>query len=122
MQALIIRAVAADARHRRLLSPAEAMNTLTIGAVHQDASAGLQIQRAIQPFADDGLPSPINAQGMGYRRAIKPEILLPGGRVVLVESLEPDANAQFDVCTQLRKPGQCVAGCRRSRLKGPAGI
>jgi hypothetical protein len=109
LQPHIIRAVAADARHRRLLSPAEAVNALTIGAVHQDASSSSRIPRAIHPFADYGLPSPINAQGMGYRRAIKPEILLPGGRVVLLENLEPDANAQFDVCTQSRKPGQCVA-------------
>jgi len=109
LQPHIIRAVASDARHRRLLSPAEAVNVLTVGAVHKDASSGPSIPRAIQPYTDDGLPSVINAQGMGYRRAIKPEILLPGGRVVLRESLESSANAQFEVYTQTRKPGQSVA-------------
>lgn len=38
LQSHVIRAVASDARHRRLLSPAEAVNAITVGAIHQDAS------------------------------------------------------------------------------------
>jgi hypothetical protein len=109
LQAHVIRAVAMDARNRRLMSPAEAVNVLTVGAVHGDASTGQAVARAIQPYCDDQLPSIINAQGMGYRRAIKPEILVPGGRVVLTESLQQGRNASFDVYTQSRQPGQCVA-------------
>jgi hypothetical protein len=109
LQATVVKAVAADARHRRLLSPAEAVNALTIGAVHSDASTGQGVARGIQPYCDDDLPSVVNAQGMGYRRAIKPEILLPGGRTVLLESLQQGANATLDVYTQSRQPGQCVA-------------
>jgi hypothetical protein len=109
LQATVIKAVAADARHRRLLSPAEAVNALTVGAVHSDASTGQGVVRAIQPYCDDDLPSIINAQGMGYRRAIKPEILVPGGRTVLLESLQQVANATLNVYTQSRQPGQCVA-------------
>lgn len=109
LQAHVIRAVAMDARHRRLLSPAESVNTLTIGAIHDDASTGPAIPRAVQPYSDDYLPSIINAQGMGYRRAIKPEILVAGGRVVLLETLQQQANVTFDIFTQSRQPGQCVA-------------
>ena len=109
LQFHIIQAVASDARHRRLLSPAEAMNVVTVGAIHQDASSGSLNPRAIQPYIDDSLPSIINAQGMGYRRTIKPDILLPGGRVVLFESLEQAANARFEVYAQTRESGQCVA-------------
>jgi len=109
LQAQVIRAVATDARHRRLLSPAEALNVLTVGAIHSDASTGQAAPRAIQPYCDDDLPSIINAQGMGYRRSIKPEILLPGGRTVLLESLQQSPNAVFDVYTQSRVPGQRVA-------------
>ena len=109
LQTQVIKAVATDTRHRRLLSPAEAVNALTVGAIHSDASTGQAAPRAIQPYCDDNLPSIINAQGMGYRRAIKPEILLPGGRTVLFESLQQGANATFDVYTQSRQPGQCVA-------------
>jgi hypothetical protein len=109
LQSHVIRAVATDTRHRRLLSPAEAVNALTVGAIHSDASTGPAVPRAIQPFCDDGLPSIVNAQGMGYRRAIKPEILLPGGRTVLIESLQQSPTATFDVYAQSRQPGQCVA-------------
>ena len=109
LQAQVIRSVATDARHRRLLSPAEAVNALTVGAIHSDASNGQAVQRAIQPYCDDDLPSIVNAQGMGYRRAIKPEILLPGGRTVLLESIQQSQNATFDIYTQSRQPGQRVA-------------
>jgi len=86
VQAQVIRAIAADARHKRLLSPAESVNALTVGAIHSDASTGQAVPRAVQPYCEDDLPSIVNAQGMGYRRAIKPEIFLQGGSTVLVES------------------------------------
>jgi hypothetical protein len=109
LQAHVVRAVAANARYRRLLSPAEAVNVLTVGAVHRDASVGVAQPRAIQPFVDQDLPSVINAQGMGYRRAIKPDVLLPGGRIVFLESLRRTTNALLDVYTQGLPPGQRVA-------------
>ena len=40
VQREVLTAVAADARHRRLLSPAESLNALTIGSTHDDASTG----------------------------------------------------------------------------------
>ena len=109
IQSQVIRAIAADARHRRLLSPAEAVNVLTIGSVHHDASGVSPVPRAIHPFIDGGLPSIINAQGMGFRRAIKPDIFLPGGRTVLVDNLNPSPNAQYGIYTRGFPPGQCVA-------------
>jgi hypothetical protein len=109
LQTLVIKAIAKDARHRRLLSPAEAVNALTVGAVHHDASTGPAIPRSIQPYCNDYLPSVINAQGMGYRRAIKPEILAQGGRVVLQESMQQRDNATFEVYKLSRQPGQRVA-------------
>ncbi|WP_216349926.1 S8 family peptidase [Dehalococcoides mccartyi] len=111
LQKYFIKAVAADARHRRLLSPAESINALTVGAIHSDASHRLAVPRSILPYCNDGdcLPSIVNAQGMGYRRTIKPDILVPGGRVVLLESLQQGENAKFDIYTQSMQPGQCVA-------------
>lgn len=109
LQRLVVQAVAADTRHRRLLSPAEAVNAITVGAVHRDASTGAPPPNTIQPFVGDNLPSVINAQGMGYRRAIKPDILLPGGRLVLRERQEASQNARLDIFTHARPPGQRVA-------------
>ena len=75
-QRLIISTVAKDTRHRRLLSPAETLNGLTVGAVHVDGSGG-GIGQLVDPVGI-GLPSVISAHGPGYRKAIKPEIQLPG--------------------------------------------
>jgi hypothetical protein len=109
LQTEVVRAVAGDARHRRLLSPAEAVNVITVGAIHGDASTGTPPPNTISPFVNQELPSPINAQGMGYRRAIKPEALLPGGRVVLRESVTQAQNALFQPLVQSCPPGQRVA-------------
>ncbi|MCZ7537858.1 MAG: S8 family serine peptidase [Acidimicrobiia bacterium] len=82
-------AVAADAvrslfdaaRHRRLLSPAEAVNVITVGALHAD---GLDIElpdTVIDPVPA-GSPASYSPVGFGFRRSVKPEVLLPGGRQV----------------------------------------
>ena len=89
-QERVIRSVASDTRNRRLLSPAEAVNALTVASVHEDASSSTPppgYPEWRDPYTADGLPSPINAQGMGYRRGIKPEVLAAGGRVVVQEEL-----------------------------------
>jgi hypothetical protein len=109
IQTQVVQAVAADARHRRLLSPAEAVNVITVGAIHRDASTGAAPPNTIQPFVGDGLPSVINAQGMGYRRAIKPDVLVPGGRVVLREAIAQNPTTTLEVLKQARPPGQRVA-------------
>ncbi len=83
----LLRAVAADVRNRRLLSPAEAINVLSVGSMHRDASDGVvRVSSCFDPYVT-GLPSPFNAQGMGFRRGIKPDVFLPGGRVVVSEAL-----------------------------------
>jgi hypothetical protein len=109
LQSHVMQALAADARHRRLLSPGESVNALTVAAIHQDASTGVLPPGTIEPLTTDGLPSLINAQGMGYRRAIKPDVLLPGGRAVLQSITLGGATSTLDVYQQLRPPGQRVA-------------
>ena len=86
-QSEIIKAVADDTRNRRLLSPAETVNGLTVGASHSDASQTLPPWNTIDPFGESGLPAITSAHGPGYRRAIKPDILLPGGKQLLKEKL-----------------------------------
>lgn len=82
----VIKAVARDTRNRRLLSPGETANGLTLGATHQDLATDLP-PNLVDPFAGSGLPSVVNAHGPGFRRAIKPDIMLPGGRQFLAEKL-----------------------------------
>lgn len=109
LQEQILRAVAADTRRRRLLSPAEAVNVVTVAALHQDCSSAPPPPSWLHPFTDGDLPSPINAQGMGYRRAIKPELLVDGGRIVVQESLTADPLASVNIYDRTLPPGQRVA-------------
>lgn len=70
------------AKHKRtLLSPAESLNAITVGAQHYDYVVGRgRVTHAVDPYDGNELPNPSSAIGLGYRRAIKPEICLPGGR------------------------------------------
>jgi hypothetical protein len=111
----ILQAVAADTRNRRLLSPAEAVNALTVGAAAEDQSTvpvGTTAFTTVVAFQEGGLPSVINAQGPGYRRSIKPDVLAAGGRVLLREELAPTRPSDVTVL-QVRRltapPGHLVA-------------
>jgi hypothetical protein len=71
-----------NAKHERtILSPAEALNVLTIGARHHDSVTDRQgTFNTIDPLQDDTLPNITSGLGLGYRRMIKPELYLSGGR------------------------------------------
>jgi len=112
----VIEAIAADTRHRRLLSPAETFNGITVAASHADASTSGTNPNLLDPFARTGLPSTISAHGPGYRRTIKPDILLPGGRQFLSEKMGTShASTVLETRNSTRPPGQRVAA------PGPAG-
>lgn len=106
----VIEAMVADTRNRRLLSPAETINGLTVGALHEDASQIGPLSLLIDPYSRPGMPSTISAHGPGYRRAIKPDLLLPGGRQFLTEKLgNSHKNAVLQVRNYTRPPGQRAA-------------
>lgn len=82
-----LRALSLAAHQRRLLSPAESVNALTVGASHDDGSATPRADSRVDlfPGAPAGVeapPSPISSIGLGYRKAIKPDVLAPGGRLL----------------------------------------
>ena len=106
IQERVIRSIAADTRNRRLLSPAEAVNALTVASIHEDASTGQPPPGWNDPYTAAGLPSPINAQGMGYRRGIKPDVLAAGGRIVVRQALA--GGTTLDIYNQALPPGQRV--------------
>ena len=94
---------------RRLLSPAESMNALTIGSVHADESgvAHYMARRFdIMPMQDQ--ISPAMRVGHGFRRSIKPEILFAGGRQLHQEPLN-SAMPTFRMDDSKIGPGQKVA-------------
>jgi hypothetical protein len=74
---------------RTLLSPAEALNPLTIGAAHDDAVQPARPNRQLDPYPDGGMPMISSALGLGHRRVIKPDLLMPGGRQRLAFKSSP---------------------------------
>ncbi|GLQ91974.1 S8 family peptidase [Dyella acidisoli] len=89
--AMALSALVQDGISRRLMAPAESMNALTVGALHMDASNPNVPQNRFDLFEYGGI-SPISRVGLGYRRAVKPDILMSGGRCLYQEQLvgQPD--------------------------------
>ena len=110
LETSVLRAIAADARNRRLLSPAETLNGLTVGAIHSDSSTP-KSTLLVDPFKKDvAVPSILSSQGPGYRRSIKPEILLPGGRQLLSKRLDSaNGRTRLQAFRNNSSPGQLVA-------------
>lgn len=93
---------------RRLLSPAEAFNVLTVGGMHQDEAGEYIKGNRIDLFKGLNLPSSISRLGHGFRRSIKPEIYFPAGRQLFNE---PFTNSQTDMSlnNSISSPGHRVA-------------
>ena len=106
-----IKAIDADAINRRVLSPSESVNALTVASLHLDGSTINQLNQRIDPYPNLALPSPVSPIGSGFKRAIKPEIVYRGGRQLYVEKLGTShTNATLKALTATRiTPGQRVA-------------
>ena len=95
---------------RRPYSPAEAINALTIGAMHADDSTPPAQGRRVDLLPGTRFPSPIGTISFGHRRSLKPEIYFPGGRQLYHEPLvNADAPASFRITDGSSPPGHQVA-------------
>jgi hypothetical protein len=102
--ASIIKAIEKGSRHRRLLSPAESMNALTVGALFADGSSFTPNPRQLLPCSET-MPSPINALGRGINHSIKPDLLINGGRGVLLENMTQHNIAHWRSGVGVNPPG-----------------
>lgn len=106
----VVKAILREGRLRRLLSPAESINALTIGAWHRDTSQIGRVDTRIDPYTSP-LPSPVSPLGSGYRRSVKPDILFTGGRQLYrkpIVGLNPD-NVRLELARFISPPGCKVA-------------
>ena len=92
-------------RNLRLLSPAESMNSITVGATFEDNTAIEENALAVQPV-EEGSVSPLTSFGGGIGRSIKPEILYPGGKFLVSAK---DENCVECTLSQTREPGIIAA-------------
>lgn len=127
---IILKSITNDTRNRRLLSPAETINGITVGATHSDRSDFFENSGPLDPYVNwednntnsklfednynenNGLelPSIYTAHGPGYLRSTKPEIYVAGGKLLL-QIKQNDLNANTTVLKPFgsSKIGQCVA-------------
>lgn len=74
-------------RNVKILSPAENINGLTIGALYDDY-CDLDDNERTMFAVQKGLPSPISAFGKGYRSIINLDLFYEGGRKLISESMD----------------------------------
>lgn len=104
---LTLQAISNTSHGRRLISPAESINSITVGASHQDSSTITNMARRVDILATQQiLPSPVNRLGHGFRRSMKPEILMAGGRQLFNP---PPVGKSFKLSLGSFPPGQKVA-------------
>lgn len=104
----ILKCIEKQLSERRLLSPAESLNSLTVGALHADESGVYTPGHRIDLLPIGALFSPISRCGYGFRRSIKPEILFPGGRQ-LYTTPPIDSGQRYTLPKTSGRPGQKVA-------------
>ncbi len=104
----ILKCIQAQLSGRRILSPAEAINAITVGATHSDSSGNYHLGNRTDLLPGTSLFSPVARLGHGFRRSVKPEILFPGGRQ-LYRTPVLDSKTLYQLDCSLGAPGQKVA-------------
>jgi hypothetical protein len=94
------------------------VNAVTVGAAHHDESGPVAPRYAEERLllTTDGMPAPFSALGRGFRKAVKPDILAPGGRQFYAAPADVSGPAvAFKPVTArpLEPPGQKVAAPTR---------
>ena len=104
-EALTVKTLYQDLRNRRLLSPAESINAITVGALHFDTSIIQQIGYRVD-LLKQLLPSPVSAFGSGYRRSVKPDLVFNGGRQLYTQAVSGQAgHTEMELRLSLNPPG-----------------
>lgn len=105
----IISAIDRHKAVRSVLSPAEAMNVITVGGWHNDNNTTPIGGRGIyDPFPRKNFTGLTSALGLGYGRSIKPDIVYDGGRV-LVRTVPRDDGLYIEAARASQFHGQRAA-------------
>lgn len=120
IESVVLRNIIETNFRRKILTPAESINALTVGASHKDYSQAGKLGYRKNLIQSTGLLSPISRIGFGYRKSIKPDILMPGGRKLYRKHpIQPDKKKTLlkleDIRISDRPPGSKLA------LPGPKG-
>lgn len=104
-----VKAIEEKIATRTIFSPAESINSLTIGACHSDGSQSIPNTYLINPFEISTFPSLISGLGLGYKQSVKPDFLHCGGRALYSYAIS-NQGLMLQPGTAGRYFGQKVAG------------
>jgi hypothetical protein len=77
-----LNAIAETMADRRVLSPAETVNGITVGAANIDnvSPAERRTAKPVNPYPEIVISNPSSALGPGFAKSVKPDIIMPGAR------------------------------------------
>ena len=110
-EAAVINTTYKNVRNRKILSPAECINGVTVGSLHRDYSSAVKLSSYVIDPIGKLSPSPFSAFGLGYRRSVKPDLIFDGGKATLVEDKKP---ATYKVSNFSSRPGTQTAAPSKS--------
>lgn len=112
-RAAALQAVYASQIVRGILPPGDAMNAVTVGAVHADGAPDPSESSNVWDLSRSGDPALYSATGPGVGRSIKPDIYHVGGRRLFMRSIKQSIlGSDVDLCparTVRTGPGLRVA-------------
>lgn len=122
-EAAILAAIEMAKGNRGLLSPAESINSLTVGASHQD-EAQPSAHAPPDPYPSYAMSNLASALGLGVNKCVKPDLLAEGGRFAAGVSnmrtggIEVHARASAHFGQEVAAPSSTGALDRRIRTSG----
>jgi len=111
-QKLIVESIVKTNPFRKILTPSESINSLTTGSSAFDKSSlPAHIGREGLLIYDHSLLTPYSRIGFGYKKSIKPDILMPGGRLPYKINISKTKNGSTQLTPQIsgHPPGHRVA-------------
>lgn len=84
--ARVIKHIRDNIRNHRMLSPAESMNSLTIGSIFDDNHTTTPVYN-LTTLCSNGLPAVYSSFGSGINNSIKPDLLYYGGTKFIKENI-----------------------------------
>lgn len=77
-----LKAARSTSRQRGILPPGDALNAITVGAIHADDAGEITLPDGVWDLVSEGMPAHYSAVGPGVGRSIKPDIYHAGGRAL----------------------------------------
>lgn len=94
IEKLCIKKITENLFDRRILSPAESINCVTVGSLYHDYSETQLKEPHVQIF-NELIPSPISSFGNGFNRSIKPDFIFSGGKTLYEKEEVRSSNVEL---------------------------